>query len=218
MRLIDCFSELLAYTVHITGGGPSTSELSYEEALARYDDLLDRAQVARSRLRIPEKDWNEAHFAVSALMDEMILCSTWPGRNVWQTTQFQHRFFNTTNAGAEFFEHLSTLGPGRDDVREVYDWCLAMGFKGAYFRPEDSGDLEELIKQNQGLLKRPGVDHDVLHMFPDAYGADRKDRRKGMSGLVIFSVMAGIIPILLFIVLYIFYNNILNGMLAVYFQ
>ncbi len=137
---------------------------------------------------------------------------------MWQTTQFQHRFFNTTNAGAEFFEHLSTLGPGRDDVREVYDWCLAMGFKGAYFRPEDSGDLEEITKQNQGLLKRTGVDHDVLHMFPDAYGADRKDRRKGMSGLVIFSVMAGIIPILLFIGLYIFYNNILNGMLAVYFQ
>ncbi|MBP1748449.1 MAG: tssL [Deltaproteobacteria bacterium] len=209
---------MLAYTVHITSGGPSTFELSYDEASVRYDDLLRRAETLRNRLEIPEKDWNEAYFAVSALMDEMILCSAWPGRDAWQTAQFQHRVFNTTNAGAEFFEHLSTLGPGKEDIREVYDWCLAMGFKGAYFRPEDSGDLEEITKQNKALLRRQGTDPDVLHMFPDAYGADRRDRRKGISGLLVFTIISGIVPILLFIGLYIFYSNILNGILAVYFQ
>ena len=218
MRLIDCFSELLGYTVYITGGEPSTMELPYVEAAARYEGFFQRAEILRNRLQVPEKDWSEAFFAVSALIDEMILCSSWPGRDAWQTTQFQHRFFNTTNAGSEFFEHLSSLGPGKEDVRVVYDWCLAMGFKGAYFRPEDSGDLEEIAKQNQGLARRQGVDQDVLHMFPDAYGANRKDRRKGMSALFVFTLLAGLIPILLFLGLYIFYSNILNGILAVYFQ
>ncbi len=216
--MIDCFSELLGYTVYIAGGEPSTLELPYDEAAARYEGLLQRAETLKSRLQVPEKDWSEAFFAVSALIDEMILCSSWPGRDAWQTAQFQHRFFNTTNAGSEFFEHVTSLEPGSGDIREVYDWCLAMGFKGAYFRPEDSGDLEEISKQNQGFLRRQGVDRDVLHMFPDAYGADRKDRRKGMSALFVFTLLAGLIPILLFLGLYIFYSNILNGILAVYFQ
>lgn len=217
MRLIDCFSELLAYTLHITGDGRS-ADLTYDEATVRYEDLLSRAGALRDRLEVPDKDWNEAHFAVSALIDEMILCSAWPGKVAWQTAQFQHRLFNTTNAGAEFFEHLSGLEPGREDVREVYDWCLAMGFKGAYFRPEDSRDLDEISKQNQGLIKRQGIGQDALHMFPEAYGAERKDRRKGKWGLLFFTIIAGIIPIVLFLGLYIFYSSILNGILAVYFQ
>jgi len=217
MKLIDCFSELLAYTVHITGEGRSAG-LAYDEVKARYEDLYGRAGILRMRLEVPDKDWNEAHFAVSAFIDEMILCSTWPGKDMWQTTQLQHHFFNTTNAGAEFFERLSALGPGREDVRDVYDWCLAMGFKGAYFRPEDSAALEEIAKQNEGLVRRRRVDKDVLYMFPEAYGADRKDKRKGISGLVVFTVIAGLIPALVFLCLYIFYSNVLNGVLAVYFQ
>jgi len=217
MKLIDCFSELLAYTVHITGEGASAG-LSYDDVNLRYEYLYSRAGVLRNRFQVPDNDWNEAHFAVSALIDEMILCSTWPGKDMWQTAQLQYHFFNTTNAGAEFFERLSGLGPGREDVRDVYDWCLAMGFKGAYFRPEDSAALEEIAKQNEELARRRRGDKDGLYIFPEAYGSDRKDKRKGMSGVVVFTVMAGLIPALAFLFLYIFYSNILNGILAVYFQ
>ena len=219
MRLIDCFSELLAYTVYISGGEASTLELSYADTVSRYEELLYRAAALKNRLQIPDAHWNEACFAVSALIDEMILCSMWPGKGVWQTAQLQHRYFNTTNAGSEFFEHLGALGPGEEDVREVYDWCLARGFKGAYFRPEDSKDLEEIMRQNQGLARPSGAGGNTLHMFPDAYGAERKDsRRKGLSGALVFTVIAGIIPVLIFIGLFAFYNNILKGILAVYFQ
>ena len=104
MRLIDCYSELLAYTVYVAGSEPTAAELSYEEAKGRYDDLCGRAEAMRIRGEIPDKDWTEGLFAVCALIDEMILCSTWPGRDKWQVAQLQHRFFNTTNAGAGFFE------------------------------------------------------------------------------------------------------------------
>ena len=217
MKLIDCFSELLAYTVYVTGEGASAG-LSHDDVKLRYEYLYSRAEVLRNRLQIPDKDWNEGHFAVSALIDEMVLCSAWPGRDAWQTAQLQHHFFNTTNAGAEFFEHLYSLGPGRENVRDVYDWCLAMGFKGAYFRPEDSADLNEIVKQNQALMKRQVAGEDVLHMFPDAYGTDGKDKRKGISGVVVLTVIAALIPVLLFFGLYIFYSNILNSILAVYFH
>ena len=217
MRLIDCFSELLAYTVYITTDA-SAGAVSYDDASSRYEKFLRQAEIKRSRLEISDKDWSEAFFAVSALIDEMVLCSAWPAKNVWQTAQFQHRFFNTTNAGTEFFQHLTSLEPGKDNVREVYDWCLALGFKGIYFRPEDAGDIEEISKVNQGLLHAKRSDQGIPHMFPDAYGIDRKERRKGMSGVFIFAILAGAIPTILFFLLYAFYNNILNGILAGYFQ
>ncbi len=217
MKLIDCFSELLAYTVYIAGKG-STADHTYDEANARYEDLLGRAGSLRSRLEVPDRDWDEAKFAVSAYIDEMILCSAWAGKDAWQVNQLQHRFFNTTNAGAEFFEHLAGLDPGREDVREVYDWCLAMGFKGTYFRTEDSTDLEEITKQNQSLMRQRANGRDDLFMFPEAYGADRKEGRKGISGLFLYVAITGLIPLIIFFGLYYFYSNILNGILAMYFQ
>ncbi len=40
MKLIDCYSELLAYTVYLTGPEPSAAALSYDDARGRYEDLL----------------------------------------------------------------------------------------------------------------------------------------------------------------------------------
>ncbi|MHB8111401.1 MAG: DotU family type IV/VI secretion system protein [Syntrophorhabdaceae bacterium] len=218
MRLIDCFSELLGYTVYITGDDPSAAVLSYEDANQRYEDLSARAEVMRSRAGFSDKDWREGLFAVSALIDEMVLCSSWPERGKWQVTQLQHRFFNTTNAGAEFYEHIASLQPGQEHVREVYDWCLAMGFKGTYFRSEDAAHLDEITKMNRSLAKGGIAEEDTLHLFPDAYGAERRDRRKGLSGTIIFTVAIGIIPVIIYIGLFFFYSNVLKGILAGYFQ
>lgn len=218
MKLIDCYSELLAYTVYLTGTDATAAALSYEEASSRYDDLCRRAEAMRISAEVPDKDWKEGLFAVCALIDEMILCSGWPGRDRWQTLQLQHRFFNTTNAGLEFFEHLNALEPGRERVREVYGWCLAMGFRGAYFRPEDSEELENITRLNLDLAQRHLGEEGIPHMFPDAYGAERRDRRKGTPAAFAFTIIAGIIPVLVFLVLFIFYNNILKGILAGYFQ
>lgn len=217
MKLIDCYSELLAYTVYLTGPEPSAAALSYDDARGRYEDLLHRAEAVRVRSEVPDDTWREGLFAVSALIDEMILCSGWPGKDRWQVAQFQHRFFNTTNAGQEFFEHLNALPPGTQDVREVYGWCLAMGFKGSYFRPEDSEELEKIMRLDL-LLARKGGEEDTLHMFPDSYGAERKERRKGMTAAFAFTILVGIIPVLVFLALFIFYNNVLGGMLAAYFH
>lgn len=218
MRLIDCFSELLGYTVYITGGDPSAAVLSYEDANKRYEDLSARAEIMRAKADVADKDWREGLFAVSSLIDEMILCSSWSGREKWQVAQLQYRFFNTTNAGVEFFEHLASLAPGQDDVREVYDWCFAMGFRGMYFRPEDTGELEEIIKVNRSLAQREIPDEDTLKMFPDAYGAQRNVRRKRSSGTIILMAIMGVIPVLVFLGLFIFYRNVLKGILAGYFQ
>jgi type VI secretion system protein ImpK len=217
MRLIDCYSELLGYTAYLTGPDPAAAALSYQEVNERYEGLCRRAKDLRIRGEVSDTDWEKGLFAVCALIDEMVLCSGWPGRETWQTAQLQHRFFNTTNAGEEFFDHLAGLHPDQGQVREVYGWCLAMGFKGRYFRPEDSAELERVTRLSIDTAGGHGVE-EMLHMFPEAYGFEGRARRKGRAATLAFTIIAGIIPVLVFIVLFIFYNNILNGILAGYFR
>lgn len=217
MRLIDCYAELLAYAAHLTGANPE-QEVSYEEAAACFDGLFGRAEALRTRAKFTDEQWREGLFAVCAFIDEAILCSDWPGRLKWQTTQLQHRLFNTTNAGEEFFDLLGAISPDDIHVREVYGYCLAMGFKGRYFRPEDGRQLEEIARSNLGLLKRGGEQEGIAHMFPDAYGADKKDRRKSRLATSIFTLAICIIPVLVFIGLFFLYNRMLQSLLAGYFR
>jgi type VI protein secretion system component VasF len=93
-----------------------------------------------------------------------------------------------------------------------------MGFKGAYFRPEDAGELESITRANLDLSGRRLLEEDIPHMFPDAYGAEGKRRRKGMGATVAFMVLAGIVPVLVFLILFVFYSNVLKGILAGYFH
>lgn len=217
MRLIDCYAELLAYAACLTGESPG-NEIPYDEARARFDELCGRAEALKSREKFPEEQWKRGLFAVCALIDETILCSDWPGRNSWLVAQLQHRFFNTANAGEEFFEHLGALSPDDTQVREVYAYCLAMGFKGKYFRPEDAPQLEEIAMANRGLLEREGTAEGIPHMFPDAYGAEKKGQRKGRLADSVFTIIIGIIPVIIFIWLFFFYNNMLQRLLASYFH
>ncbi len=216
MRLVDLYAELLAYAAHLAGTHPER-EVSYEEASGRFEGLFARAETLRAREKFTDEQWREGLFAVCAFIDETILCSDWPERLKWQTAQLQHRFFNTTNAGEEFFDLLGAISPDDIQVREVYGYCLAMGFKGKYFRPEDGGQLEETARSNQGLLKRGGEQEGIAHMFPDAYGADRKDRRKSGLATSIFTLAICIIPVLVFIGLFFLYNRMLQSLLAGYF-
>ena len=167
----------------------------------------------KGQREISDKDWREGLFAVCALIDEMILCSAWPGRDKWQLNQLQHHFFNTTNAGTEFFDRLKALTPDEDGVREVYGWCLAMGFKGAYFRPEDARELESITGANLDLSGRRLLEEDIPHMFPDAYGAGKKEQEKRVSPSWCSRACAR--PA--FLIIFGFYSNVLMG-IAGYFH
>ena len=218
MKLIDCFTELLAYTAYLAGPRQEGTTVSYDEALQRYEELCNRAKSYRAIAEPPEEEWKEGFFAVCALIDEMILCSEWEGRQRWLTSQFQHRFFNTTNAGEEFFTHLGSLGPEAARVREVYDHCLAMGFKGRYFRPDDKPQLEGITRSNLGFLRNRGLQEGIPYIFPDAYGAEKRTKPKGRLETIVFSIVVYVIPVAIFIALWFILNNILRGVFANYFN
>jgi type VI secretion system protein ImpK len=171
----------MAYTVCLLGEGEK-GQKSYSEIAEQYEKLVARARAVGGEEGFPQNQWRESFFPVCAWVDEMIFCSDWPDREKWQDWQLQHHFFDTTNGGQEFFDHLDQLSPGDVDVREVYDLCLAMGFKGRYFMPEDEAALAQVSRANYVALVEGSAELEMKQLLSEPY--DEAGGNKGVDGLM----------------------------------
>ncbi len=139
VRLLDCFSDFvsfgLALDASIAAGRAESARAAVRQQAHR---LLDAAR-ARAAGK-PQPQIESAAFAMVAWIDE-ILARHPDGLGA---IPLQVELFNSNNAASEFFHHLSALGPGDDELREVYWHALALGFKGQYYF--ESGDRGELGK------------------------------------------------------------------------
>lgn len=218
MRLLDCYTELIAYTGYVTeNGGGGT--FAFEDVSDRYQLLIDRSRECARSAGIPEEHWQQGFFPVCAWIDERLICSGWPDRQRWTVSQLQKRYFNTSSAGDAFYSRLEALEKDAGDLREVFAVCLAMGFKGRYFRASDLGRREDIGYSN---LKQITDNTDMPipeTLFPDAYAeaAGGKWRRKKWGGISIFSMVVFIIPVLTFTALFLLYNDLLTRALQSYF-
>lgn len=140
------FTESFAYVLlfehmHLQG----EFQPSYEQVYGDLTALLERQQVAARRQGMLDQDYREARFAFVAWADETILKHTaWEHHSRWNASPLQLAYYQTRNAGEEFFEHLQALRPEHKDLRELYYLCLGLGFSGQYFL-----GLEDELKLNR---------------------------------------------------------------------
>lgn len=156
MYLVDSFIPALAWVKETLDGFDSeTGELEYRSFRQHVEQLLrDHRQGADQNYS------REAHqsgqFAAACFIDERVMDSPWPGRHLWAGEMLQRVLFNTTEGGVLFFSRLDELNPYNPverDIREVYFYCLALGFAGQYYQPGDRARLDEIIATNAGLLQ-----------------------------------------------------------------
>lgn len=217
MRLIDCFMEIFTYTRFFLAGA-ATAKPSYEEAVKNYCLLLERADQNSKSTGLPAATCQMAFFAVCAWVDESILCSDWPEKKTWQLSQLQRTYFNTSNAGEGFFSILGRLEETEDELREVYAYCLALGFKGQYYRPEDHARLAEIQQANLRLLLKNGNIQFPEELFPEALAAARPARRKRrFRGVWLLYAILILGPPVLFAGLFFMYRNILDQIVRTHF-
>ncbi|MEM9692056.1 MAG: DotU family type IV/VI secretion system protein [Myxococcota bacterium] len=121
-------------------------DILQRRVLGLFQTMMDNGKDAQ----IPEQDMNDVKFALSAFADEVIFDSSWPGRTQWLNNPLQLQFFNTNNAGEEFFGRLDMLHAqqGRDHVTQVFFLCLSLGFQGK-FRLQ--GGMEQLAMVVDGV-------------------------------------------------------------------
>ena len=216
MQLSDCFMPVIAYMAYVlkTVG---QKQPPYEGVKNDVLRLLGQAEGYVKKGVVAQEDYAPAHFAVCAWVDEAILSSPWNQRNQWQREPLQRLFYQTTDAGEEFFEKLNSLGIHQREIREVYYLCLALGFMGRFIKPGDETLLEQLRTSNLKILMGRSVGLPSLEnteLFPEAYpleteGPGQPMRRWHFPAFVL-AVLAS--PVVFFGILYFVYRFTLNGM------
>ncbi len=181
-KLVDCFMEIFSYTLYLLKDIKGGDLPDFEKVKEDYNHLFERSARMASQYGFSRVRWKKGCFPVCAFVDEKILCSSWSEKGRWLNYQLQRKFFNTTNAGEEFFQKMQKLGDDEKDVREVYSYCLAFGFTGRYYAPEDEERLQEIRTEN--FLKYFEEDEEVglpETIFPRAYSKGVSPKRTMFS-------------------------------------
>ncbi|MDL1967306.1 MAG: DotU family type IV/VI secretion system protein [Deltaproteobacteria bacterium] len=215
MRLTDCFIELVAYAAYFLKT-VAKRQPPFDQVKADIQRLISKSQESLNNNAFSQEDYDLARFAIFAWIDEAILNSSWKEKHLWQGEQLQRFYYQTADAGEIFFERLNTLGPHQRDVREVYYFCLAIGFMGRYCHEGDEYLLEQLKTSNLKLLTGSSVGLPSLEkgeLFPEAYPVESNEviSSKEKKRFSIFTLFCLGTPVLLYSVLFLIYRFILNN-------
>jgi type VI secretion system protein ImpK len=216
MHLTDCFMQLVAYVAYFLKT-VARKQPPYEQVKADILRLLSQSESYVKKGLFAQEDYNLARFAVCAWVDEAILNSSWAHKNQWQKEQLQRLFYQTTDAGEEFFEKLNSLGLHQREIREVYYLCLALGFTGRFIKPGDETLLEQLKSSNLKILLGSSVGLPSLantELFPEAYPLQKEAQAyaKQKWQFPILPIVALVGPAVFFGLLYFIYRFTLGGM------
>jgi type IV/VI secretion system ImpK/VasF family protein len=169
----ELFSELFAYVLLFEQTNQQGEfQPAYEQVRRDIAVLLEQEKAAAKRQGILDRDYQDACFAAVAWADETILKhSTWKHHSEWSAFPLQLEYFQTRNAGEEFFERLERLRSERKEIREVYYLCLGLGFSGRYFLGmEDELKLNQIRHEQAQHLALPVEDvQDIEKLTPQPY-------------------------------------------------
>ena len=215
MHLIDSFMPLIAYVV-IFQKNVATMQPAFEQVKADIQRLLYQGESSAKRSAISPEDFDQARFMICAWVDEAILGSNWTQKNLWQREQLQRLYYNTTDAGVEVFDRLNNLGFQQKDVREIYYYCLSLGFKGRFIHTGDEFLLEQLKVSNLKLLtgSSAGIPSlDKMELFPEAFPVQVSEitQQRTFFKFSLVTIVALVGPVLLFGLLYLIYRFTLSS-------
>ncbi len=132
LTLSELAAELFTLTYSLRRGtapnDPADVRQKTITLLERFDSEARKAGYAADQVEA-------ARFALVALVDETVLSSQWPGKDIWRSNPLQRELFKINTAGEEFFKKLEILRADRAANRralELFYSCLGMGFEGRY--------------------------------------------------------------------------------------
>ncbi len=135
---------------------------SPEESRRRIVKLFEEAE---GRLG-SDREWELAKYAIVSWIDEMMVDTTWSGRDWWSNNVLEVELFNSRLCNELFYDRAEEAAglPGRDALEMFHD-CVILGFRGFYRDPEYArtvAEAKELPLTLEEWLARAarGVRHD----------------------------------------------------------
>lgn len=190
-----------------------SNQLPENTGILLRDALVHLTQVG-SDAGVPSHILNESKYALTALIDEYILNSAWPGRLDWSNHLLQVELFSERMAGVHFFNKIEKLKQAADrnvDVLELYYACLVLGFQGQY-RFEDGEKLKALSVSLSDVISHYRGPLDTRLSEPFNMELPEKQNRKMPITHKIIYVSVGLIVAMYLIYGLIIQNRIENHM------
>ncbi len=130
-NLADLYSDIFTLVLYLR----DTADFGDPKILHdKIDAMFKSIETKAKQMGISDEDISDAKYAVSALVDETVLYSNWPLRNVWLNNPLVVEYFNDALAGEMFFDRVERIRTDdkKLNVLEVYYMCLMFGFEGRY--------------------------------------------------------------------------------------
>ena len=129
-RLVDLASDWLALVPALRSCADLPDAARLREHAAELRSVFERkAKLAG----FTDADVQSSVFSLTALFDETVRRSRGRAREEWLPRPLQLEWFQTANAGVEFYDRLAELRKERSkriEALEVAVCCLALGFEG----------------------------------------------------------------------------------------
>jgi type VI secretion system protein ImpK len=216
MFLIDTFIDLFYFTT--VNKNYSFEQFSCPVLRKKYDEMIAESEKTAQKNGFSSSMWRTALFAVTVWIDECILLSDWAEKSGWHRETLQRIYFQTSNGGVEFFSNLEKLAPEDNEIRETYDLCLSLGFRGTYYRDSDKSMLHSIITGTIELLKSNRAAVLPKTLFPCAYKENDLFRMVHHNFMYLYLIIIVSVPALLFFLLYFVLNSALTSAMIKWFQ
>lgn len=161
------YQGLLTSIVRVRSGSQPISNC--DEFRRRTQEVLVGVEHEANRLGYLPEDVSNTNYAIVAFLDESILDSNDPSRNLWSSLHAQ--MYGEAVAGERFFDQLDMLRNRRDspqlaDVLEVHYLCLLLGYRGRYagYARERAGELNRIMDDLKARIE--GVRGRDLLLWP----------------------------------------------------
>lgn len=105
-------------------------------------------------------------YLMIALMDEVIINSTWIERQQWINNTLEHQYFGTNYAGTSIINDIDTTIKNRDTscTELIYGYLILLGYG---FHGSARNSMENQDRYNS-LISLLGIKIDANHLFPVA--------------------------------------------------
>ena len=179
---MDRVNEVTRDALSTVGQLRSLEEASLGDPAALHSQLrslITDAMRTAATLGFAQHDVQDIGYALTALVDEVIMLKGGQLRDFWAAHMLQLELFNEATAGQGLFDRLQVLvsDPSRIEVLHVYYLVLLFGFQGKYRVRGGEIELGDATDRVRDAIRRSGV-HQETELSPR--GARPDSRAEGL--------------------------------------
>ncbi|MEM7436889.1 MAG: DotU family type IV/VI secretion system protein [Myxococcota bacterium] len=175
---MDRVNEVTRDVLSTVGQLRSIEEASLGEPAALHTQLrslITNAMRTASTLGFAQHDVQDIGYALTALVDEVIMLKGGTLRDFWAAHMLQLELFNEATAGQGLFDRVNVLlsDPSRVEVLQVYYLTLLFGFQGKYRVRGGEIELGDVTDRVRDAIRRSGA-HKETELSPHGQRPDSR--------------------------------------------